>query len=646
MTDTPKESIYEYIVRMAESHPSLPYDFQDAGIAGMRDVIHFFREEGSPLLEKRNLAKALMDIVTTFIRLPGREAELRGFLEINPLYTYFPQVAERMRLCVFKDLVDGTEFYFRGLRLATESDFEEEVKLGILILGLFDHDVGVKVIRTLALHSSFTIYAMEAVRDSHDGNELFFEWLQRTTGFGKIALLRDFVPVSEIQKKWIFEKGAQNDVGPNYSAVLCLEKPDMADFYRDLEVGAENFPCLSRLIAYSAESYDFRELKPSLLLARKFMDAQEKYAASFTDLAAIVFLWKSMKPYWHERGKDVEKENAWSSNIENEIRNACDRILLLPKWRVVALRELSAPGRPAGMIIDVLETLNMLPDFTEFIPLLKHDVFHTEIQRFMLADNPARYLQAALAFFPPLISESVFRMKTDPPDPEDPDPNITPRYWGNTWLLFLLRALRKAHQYEEALFLRCLTARFSDLRGEAIQALRVFGKEWSDAVLPAFEKALLSEPEAALVKKMRRLIGAPGSGTAKEQRYVDTADIVVTPSPFDVALFTTKIAGTVFRDLLVTEGRVESGDVLYLKREPDNAYDSKAILVTSEDGYVLGYVPKADNANPASLLDAGEKLYALLISDRVDDKNPGIKIMLSRPPDKSGKIIKIPFGEG
>lgn len=646
MPDTRKESIYEYIIWMAESHPSLPYDFQDAGIAGMRDVIHVFREEGPPLLEKRNLAKALMDIVTTFIRLPGREAELRGFLEENPLYTYFPEVAERMRLLIFKDLVDGTEFYFRGLRLATESDFEEEVKLGILVLGLFDHDVGIKVIRTLALHSSFTIYAMEAVRDSRDGNELFFEWLQRTSGFGKLALLRDFVPVSELQKKWIFEKGAQNDVGPNYSAILCLEKPDMEDFYRDLEVGAETFSCLSRLIAYSAESYDFKELKLSLLLARKFMTAQEKYAASFTDLAAIVFLKESMKPYWIEYGKDVEKINGWSSNIENEIRSACDLTLQLPKWRAVVLREMSAPLREAGMIISVLDSLNMIPDFSAFIPLLRREVYHTEIQQFMLVNNPARYLQDVLSFFPPLISESVFRIKTDPPDPEDPDPNITPRYWGNTWLVFLLRALRKAHQYEEALFLRCLSARFSDLRGEAIQALRVCKPAWSDAVLPAFEKALLSEPDAGLVKKMRRLIGASGEGTPKEQRYVDTADISVTPSPFDVPLFTTKIAGTVFRDLLVTEGRVESGDVLYLKREPDNAYDSKAILVTSEDGYVLGYVPKADNDGPASLLDAGEKLYALLISDRVDDKNPGIKIMLSRPPVKNGKIIKIPFGEG
>ena len=64
--------------------------------------------------------------------------------------------------------------------------------------------------------------------------------------------------------------------------------------YRDLEVGAETFAFLSRLIAYSAEISVLSELKLSLLLTLEFMDPQDKYAASFMDLAASSFLKKSM----------------------------------------------------------------------------------------------------------------------------------------------------------------------------------------------------------------------------------------------------------------------------------------------------------------------------------------------------------------
>ena len=90
------------------------------------------------------------------------------------------------------------------------------------------------------------------------------------------------------------------------------------------------------------------------------------------------------------------------------------------------------------------------------------------------------------------------------------------------------------------------------------------------------------------------------------------------------------------------EGQVETGDILYLVREPENKYDPKAIMVTTEDGYVLGYVSKADNKMPASLLDDGEKLYAVLLSDNLEQGKPEIKIMLSKKPQQVGKIIQLP----
>lgn len=68
---------------------------------------------------------------------------------------------------------------------------------------------------------------------------------------------------------------------------------------------------------------------------------------------------------------------------------------------------------------------------------------------------------------------------------------------------------------------------------------------------------------------MQRLISASVSGTVKEQQYVDTAHIKVTQPNFDVELHTTKNAGTVFRDLLVTEGQIKFGDILYLIKVPD-----------------------------------------------------------------------------
>lgn len=59
---------------------------------------------------------------------------------------------------------------------------------------------------------------------------------------------------------------------------------------------------------------------------------------------------------------------------------------------------------------------------------------------------------------------------------------------------------------------------------------------------------------------------------------------------------------------------LKAGDWLALRREPENAYDSQAILVLDGAGRKLGYVPRSVNALPARMMDAGKPLVARLKS--------------------------------
>jgi hypothetical protein len=51
------------------------------------------------------------------------------------------------------------------------------------------------------------------------------------------------------------------------------------------------------------------------------------------------------------------------------------------------------------------------------------------------------------------------------------------------------------------------------------------------------------------------------------------------------------------------------GDALELEREPDNAYDGRAIRVAWQ-GHKLGYVPRNENATLSWAMDRGESLSA------------------------------------
>ena len=56
------------------------------------------------------------------------------------------------------------------------------------------------------------------------------------------------------------------------------------------------------------------------------------------------------------------------------------------------------------------------------------------------------------------------------------------------------------------------------------------------------------------------------------------------------------------------------GDRLPLRREPDNAYDHRAIVVTTPQGDKLGYLSVDVNDIPSRLMDAGKELYAQVLS--------------------------------
>ena len=86
------------------------------------------------------------------------------------------------------------------------------------------------------------------------------------------------------------------------------------------------------------------------------------------------------------------------------------------------------------------------------------------------------------------------------------------------------------------------------------------------------------------------------------------------PKPFvqEVALLNCNIAGTTFLDLDEIEPELKKHQLLMLKREPKNKDDDKAILILTEDGQKLGYVPKKKNEVLSNLMDAGKLLFGRL----------------------------------
>jgi len=91
---------------------------------------------------------------------------------------------------------------------------------------------------------------------------------------------------------------------------------------------------------------------------------------------------------------------------------------------------------------------------------------------------------------------------------------------------------------------------------------------------------------------------------------------LATPSPAaerTSLLFEDYIAGFQFYQGEAATRSLKQGDRLFLRREPENHYDRMAIEVYSSGGVKLGYIARAVNIIPASMLDRGVRLEVLVI---------------------------------
>ena len=72
------------------------------------------------------------------------------------------------------------------------------------------------------------------------------------------------------------------------------------------------------------------------------------------------------------------------------------------------------------------------------------------------------------------------------------------------------------------------------------------------------------------------------------------------------------LAGFQFHEGKALWDRMNPGDALTLVREPDNAYDPRAVRVDWQ-GHKLGYVPRKENEAVARQMDRGNLLEARIV---------------------------------
>lgn len=609
MENSDERSIYREICRLVKAHPGLPYSFQaeDAGEYACRALLG---GDAMPGAIRQALAYRVCEQLVEGSVDPAALPE-------EDIIWYAEEIRLRMRALWEAGILHREPLMIQGMRLATESRSHACVALGILILGQFENDIARGVVRRLALHSVFTPYAVVAIRGTAAQMSFGFELLRHTAGYGQLALLAGFLPVTEGQRSWFLTYGVPDAVIRPLAADLCMRSPDMRCELLDANPDEKKFHQLSCVLAYAAQAHGLHEYSIGAAMMREYLE-HTQYARTFLDLAALLAI-----------RRDLPDGDAAS-------RAKLDAVLGALPARTLLYNEMRSPEQDSDVILAVAGGMGVEPDFGRFLPLIARDYFPLCVIRFLLEKHLESYRTQLTALLKQILPETVFD-----DEPLAGDMPHDAQHRPDVWLEALLIWMSESHDCDEPFFLRCLGARASEVRAGAVRALRAMRANWSEGVIPALNARRMREPCPRVQKRILRLLKIPEQAGEKEQRYVNAEDVQARPAPADRRILRTSIAGAWFHDLSVVEGQLEAGDVLLLKREADNPHDARAILVLAEDGYVLGYIPRADNLELSARMDAGERFYARL-RENMHGNRPEIDLYWVPPASNGGNVLRFP----
>ena len=175
--------------------------------------------------------------------------------------------------------------------------------------------------------------------------------------------------------------------------------------------------------------------------------------------------------------------------------------------------------------------------------------------------------------------------------------------------------------------LKALKSPLIETRIQAVTNLQRFIEEFD-----AFDNELIHDViNGEMVDSIRRTLKSLLIKTnSKEKKYIEIKENMhIDEDTKDVYLNNVCIAGIDYVDMSEVYNKLMEGNMLYLKRESNNEYDSNAILISTVEGYVIGYIPKESNLILKNLMDKGKYLYGKIKEISDDYQSINIDIYLS-----------------
>lgn len=243
-----KEALVPWITQQIDQHgrivseqlPDEKYllstDVEDMS-PGYRDLLGY--EQHTPFYVKN-----LIKLIEKQIENPSVETRKSTYEKIleEHVATYGAELIHSIKLAELNLLIlhDEARWFLE------HAAHREVVKFALLVIGCTDYKEDEEYIQKIALHSEFMSYATFPLRQAQ---ERLWEIADQVTGWGKILLMQELIPLTDERKVWFLEQTWDDEEKVQASALIRAEKSELDILLYEDRLSTVTFQQISQLIS-------------------------------------------------------------------------------------------------------------------------------------------------------------------------------------------------------------------------------------------------------------------------------------------------------------------------------------------------------------------------------------------------------------
>lgn len=622
-----KKSIYYDLKKFHNRNRDALYSYQDFEVAGIQEFKSITNKlHKLQIYEKNRLANGLMRNLLQDIHNKNGLVNVNEYITLNPIINYYESFIK-----IFKDSLEINEnirlrINDAIMKMLIESESSEEVKLGLILGPICNLENIESIVDVFSIHNDYIFYVIKAYEYIGRSNDTIFKMARISKGYGKVFCVMSLRPTTYEIKKWMIEKGADNNVGVSELLSYSMLSLDLLDYIENTEFDEKNLELLTKSISILLSDYGLEDIKDGLKICNKLLEFIDKFNGGIYSLYTVISILYSIEASIIDDYKTKGNPTAFKyKNDYKKMIQICKKICKKDIWHEIIANEISNTDIESSVLVSCAEKTRYKLRKKEFEMMLKRD--HTNALLYRYAFSVGNKSIKKLAFNLGLEKLSLNRVLSG--QDELKIENLA--YDDIEQICFFI--IIKYSQYEDfqdkykEVNLQALKAPLIETRIQAVTNIQRFREEFNSLDIEIINYAIGNE----MVNNIRRSLSSLLIKTNnKEKKYVEIYDNMhIDDHVKDIYLINTNISGTKYIDMSEVYNKLLEEDMLYLKRDPNNEYDSNAIEIITIEGYVIGYVSKENNIILKNLMDNGKYLYGKIKEISDDYNNINIDIYLS-----------------